>query len=611
MTRSLGIRPLIMHGESLTSYLLRACKANHILYNALIKSCSDIKSIYVHTYGLIDILPHKYVNLVDLCSYLGLSNKSLKLMTMTNLLEKFCGEITTDNVERYINKVFRLFDTKYRRYCPYCLKVNPTFKLIWQIKDIEICEIHNEKLLSFCIKCGEKIKYISKSLIYLCCDNCNGSLITRYSSINKLDATYIDNQKRLINIYNKLLFCKQDLAPKYDGFTNEQSIVINILFLTQDSSKLGKFQQKNGKILTRTHLIKLRDFVRGCNYTNGITVNTVVEVLYKLKKDVTDLYKVRVSTLFLNSLKKEIESFEIGPCLSPWCKFHGSNRGMLKLNNRSIGQNYKNVSLCQSCSLIYGLDKGKNNWIEIKGMINLILNLVEPKLKEEVSRKNIVRDNAISTFKVNEAIGYMANFKRFLPLVSNFLRLEHNLNVEITWIKDIVKESSFSKNKALKKSVEKFKWSQVDFYYLYWNPEIQKYIYTSEPVRFKRKMRDLSIVRETIETLKKNNRSISLMEVSKATGFSINILKELNIKSDLMAARNEIKKQKNIEIAKQLKEEVLNCLSDISDNEKITCSMVYTNLSKKKNWIYERCPDVTNFITRMVYEKNNEKDLFI
>lgn len=116
-------------------------------------------------------------------------------------------------------------------------------------------------------------------------------------------------------------------------------------------------------------------------------------------------------------------------------------------------------------------------------------------------------------------------------------------------------------------------------------------------------------MRETIENLKENNRPINLIEISKETGLGYRILSELNIKNLLIAARIEMEKQKIKEIAIQLKEEVLNYLSEYQrENEKVTGTMVYKTLSKKKSWIYHHCPDVKEFISKMVFEINNNSE---
>lgn len=124
-------RPKIQNEESFSSYLMRL---------AVVNGTTLKNEIEHHTFSII-------------------KDKFLEPDDMTLL--QFLGE---------------LIQNKYRKYCSMCLNHLIAYKLIWQVKDIYICDIHQIHLQNSCQKCLKKLPYAHESLGSGMCPYCFNKL---------------------------------------------------------------------------------------------------------------------------------------------------------------------------------------------------------------------------------------------------------------------------------------------------------------------------------------------------------------------------------------------------------------------------------------------------
>ncbi|MCM3719429.1 TniQ family protein [Fictibacillus phosphorivorans] len=147
---TIRIKPKV--GESLTSYLYRLTSENKTnlinLANTVVlpgkKRSSKFSIINL------DLSIKNNYNIEILADLTGLSIESLLSLTIVPYHTKF---------DLFINMLNKEFETAVRKVCPLCISKEKYFKLIWQVKEIDICNEHLVKLQKRCGKCGIEFQY--------------------------------------------------------------------------------------------------------------------------------------------------------------------------------------------------------------------------------------------------------------------------------------------------------------------------------------------------------------------------------------------------------------------------------------------------------------------
>lgn len=190
--RRLLVPSKINSGESLTTYLLRASQRNLVsildIYN-IVKNGTVLKKFNVRFFQL-DIYPNKLVNIEKLSALLGVSVSQIEKMTLTSVFNKYIEE---ESIQPSSYKLLlSLINNKTRRFCPVCLNENKYFKLIWQVKELEICDKHSTKLTDICPICGCIQPYIHEKLGQIKCLKCNSQL--DQSNLNSVNQNIVSEQ---------------------------------------------------------------------------------------------------------------------------------------------------------------------------------------------------------------------------------------------------------------------------------------------------------------------------------------------------------------------------------------------------------------------------------
>jgi hypothetical protein len=93
-----------------------------------------------------------------------MTKQDLCNMTFTPIISKFVEPGKIGDGTTYISMISREIDRTVRWFCPKCIKEQGYYKLLWQVKEIEICDIHLIKLEYICKSCNRPHLYVHKEI---------------------------------------------------------------------------------------------------------------------------------------------------------------------------------------------------------------------------------------------------------------------------------------------------------------------------------------------------------------------------------------------------------------------------------------------------------------
>ncbi len=180
---------------------------------------------------LIDFLAQRHVDINAISAITGLSRDDICSITMIPAFKKFSPDYKNLKNPGHLILAGR-FEVEYRRFCPYCLGQNGIYKLLWQLSDIETCDVHHTPLLSECPECGEKQPYITDYLGALRCHKCM-ALLYRPDELSA-ETKCLESQLYLYEQWRYLLDDKaKGLTPNPD-MNYQIQMACTLLFLLHD-----------------------------------------------------------------------------------------------------------------------------------------------------------------------------------------------------------------------------------------------------------------------------------------------------------------------------------------------------------------------------------------
>lgn len=97
------------------------------------------------------------------------------------------------------SKVVSKYINYHRRFCPLCLKEKLFYRLIWQVKDCNLCFKHYVNLVDRCQKCLKPISLLGSNAMIGKCDYCNFPL-------ENSETVKINPDDKQLNIYENWLY---------------------------------------------------------------------------------------------------------------------------------------------------------------------------------------------------------------------------------------------------------------------------------------------------------------------------------------------------------------------------------------------------------------------
>ncbi len=397
--KALLFRPRPLHGESLTSYLSRVATNNlstpYELLNLLLPE--GIKKPQYAMSSTLNVYPKSLLNLTKLESMLMIEKGRLDCLTFLPVYKKFFLEDEKVSNSRLLDNLIH----KSMKYCPICLRDDLIHKLIWQVKEIKVCSIHNISLLSCCWKCGKDIPMLTSDFVMGKCPHCHSLLC----EITTEEA--IMNDKDLLRYINWTYLLDPDSSGviPINNLPIGQSLALKLLSILRKYNINVRNVSATNPILNLARNNKISQSL--------ISLDSIFKILNMLDIPISTLFSTDASNKFIKGvgLQKEINPIDALTCLAPWCGGY-KNPGTLKRDTRSkvkgkiCGDYYV---YCEQCGIKYVLDKNNSELTEKGYFISLAWGKIKDRLCPGITLKDLTKDLNCSSEKILRSVVFLVS----------------------------------------------------------------------------------------------------------------------------------------------------------------------------------------------------------
>lgn len=470
------IRPVPFPEESLSSYILRVsnrnfCRFNDI-YNQLNSYYKNVErdTLYTNAFQA-DIQPNRVLNITLLTKILNISQQKISGLSYINLIKKFYeSEDSIDSWGKYF--LTRSLYSINRRFCPTCIKEKGYYNLLWQVRDITICDIHHIKLIDECNVCFVKQPYMDQNFtIKRCKNDCN--YLYDNEGIKNDDKQILTDQLFIYEQWRYLLEENTEVVKEIEGYNKMQSLAFTLLYISQRDNNL--FKRTNNFIFSNSAINRFRSIALG-DSQGTIPLIHFFTVIKKLNISIYEFSKIEVPPKFIASVIEDIKNYKKlnEVCLAPWC-FHYRKLSNIKrierYNELKSGKNtYTSVSVCLSCLILYGRDK-EGKWASIGNFIDKCLQ-IKKLLEKGVTRYIIHKEHGFSERTTYIIIGYLLQNE----LLNNEITLKYcPKHVPINVLSMFIKLRDLN-GSMLANANKHYGWTKTEFYYFQSIKPVQEFL---------------------------------------------------------------------------------------------------------------------------------------
>lgn len=612
--RKFTIRPKLIEGESLSSYLVRTANLNGItsiseIWQVVKKGSYKVARNYFYKF---DLFPTDIVHLKDLSILLNIKANEL-------VVHSFEPIVSFLYPGAFGKMIFgKEIELKHRRFCRSCLKENGAFQLLWQVKEIHMCNKHLTRIESKCHGCGSEQSYSKKVLSeHLNCSVC-GELLYKNIGKSSQDYNFINKQLRIYRDWNSLYTLSNFINsnnPKM-SLPIHRKIAILLLFLTTPDT--GSINYKKHPFFSPSQAKRLLDIVR--NKSNDtLRLEFILNTLRKLDIEINSFLCLEVPISFMRRSinKANNKKIQVVDCESEWCKSYGTSNKMVDMkfsaNKYVPKQNlYHQICVCTDCWVKVGISKEKLKWEDVNISMDL-LEKINDSIVKGFSEKELIQQLEINPDNLYFYMGYIYRFK---PFHNNNLNLEDRVK-EVSGNELIDKfsllKSFWKRNEQLTLQATKlFGWDVLSTYYYFWHPKVQKYIYLEENLRttnIKKRKQLKNKLDRVIMHLVENNIEISLKEVAASLDITENTLKYNNLMENI----NEEKLRNKLNKENEEKAFIFQKINEYIINKKANEEIIlvhevhkFIGVSEK---ITKKYPEISRFISNSAKESKSEQKL--
>ncbi|KLE15726.1 TniQ family protein [Clostridium sp. C8] len=478
MNQKFTIRPKPQEGETFSGYIMRISEVNCTKFWSVM-AYLGIKSGYVYS---LDDSPEKIVSISNLTSLLGVDEESILKMTFSNLFNQFYFNSTLE--ERLLKRstVSDEIVKNKRRYCISCLRENRYYKLVWQIKEVNICSIHFTKLQSCCSLCGTKQPYISSALSTFSCYKCGSDISIQLEPVIK-DQNEINEQLKIIDDWSFLLSEKFSINNDLYGYSREKFLVMASFYVSQGMEEI--FDRGSISFFESGEMTDYLRFIYDLSGGKCMSLKMILRLSRNFNISLDRLLSISIPESYINSLEVYRSKFEnkaLGVCLAPWCNSYKSNKSLTRIHSRKGIKNHYSFSICKECFNKYGYNKNTGDWENIGGFIDLLWNKVLPSLNSHDMVEKISRKYKIDRYIIKNAIGYADNYKLLNEELSEKYKPKNIPNDIISYFSYLYELMGPMRRNAYKY----FRWSSCEFYYYMNIKEVQDYLIFEKNMFFKK-----------------------------------------------------------------------------------------------------------------------------
>lgn len=601
-----------LSGESLSGYIMRtSCEngfinrmnvINYILNDISVGNEHNSKAYYLDNCPL-EVLPK--------ISYLtGVIPVKLELMTLIPVYCKF-----VENIDRSDNIIMNQEIVKdRRRFCNDCLREYGHYKSIWQIKRVEMCNIHMTKLTAKCSNCGKVQPYFTNKLAEFKCVQCD-SLLCEQNSELIIDKDILTEQMKMYKNWDYLFDANINGFGNIRGMSKEKSLAIKVLYALQfgnnyfDMDVACKYIGKYGvrQLLTLINEDQVKHSYR--INKSYITLHRLFNILDILGLSIEDFSKINATEEFIQSLKPYcVKRSKVlskpGACQSPWCSSYMSNNKMKKITHYcSYEKDYLSVYVCTGCYMRYGYNKISKAWESVYDFTNVIWNIVLPLINKGMSREEIIRDTKLSRITIYKSIGYIASHSLASNAIIERYIPKYIPNDIIAYFEKVIKL-----NGAIIRNLQVIlKCTYGDGIYFMSLDEVQQCIldnlYKYRGKGYANNEAFVEQIKQAISVLDNKGLDVSIKNIAELIKTSSWRLTKFNV--------NELIEEYKIKKKQKVKEEIIQKINSLfTSNKHDNCQMTLQNASKyigkdirliKKNY-----PELMGLIKKEIQRHNNK-----
>ncbi|WP_394581210.1 TniQ family protein [Cytobacillus firmus] len=593
--KRLSVRPTLKLGESLSSYLFRLCFCNRISLGEFIKLISK-RRITKRDWFTIDVFPTELIDLEKLSIQSGCDVSSLLKHSYGVIYNKIYGE--TDKKRRPFKlDLNKLLVKDRRKFCISCLAQTDTFKLIWQVKKVNLCSLHKQHLVDSCPSCGNVQPYFHERLAKKKCYHCDSHLYGQ----EKGPISLVDEDNGIVENWSFLLDPRVPVITNKFGLRNEQEIALSLLFAQRELS--------SKKILGRSVEDRLKALIRNSNRQRSILLSDLLYMSEKSKMTIRQLLDLHIDGGFVADLTciNDIENLDVA-CISPWCIYKGSNKKMNKVSSsfQSFKDKYTEIWICTSCYMRYGLNKNTMRWDSVENEV-LITNSVKEMLLKGESIREISKVAKSKTYKV---IGYVL-FHGLLPSESPVKYKIGNIPVEDVSFFYKIFNGSMAFNNLYSRAKEMFQWNPYELGYYLSTPVVQQELFLTPHIRRKKYYQSKSIVKKRIEgivnSITYSEGELSLLKIAESLHRNPSILRHYTLNKNLVeeiTTYNQVRKNAEFTRLKRLVEKFFEVKKKKLEN--LLIKDVYSYLDVNRSYIRRNYLQLDHYISQKVKNNNDE-----
>lgn len=601
---SLTIRPLIKEGESLSSYLMRTCQANKIDYLDLINYVQPKKTadfLYKRSFR-IDVLPQQKHDIKSLAELLGQTEKKILGMTFNSLrVNLSCSEFYTDN--SFLSLMPLLMEIKLRKFCSHCLKENSGFQKLWQIKGIEYCIKHKVKLRNSCSVCNQEQPYIQNNLGEYRCLYCEDYLFSNDQESPEL-IELGDDQLKIYENWKYLLKPESQILPRIiNGLSLEQTVCLTVIFALQSQIEESPTQFRSNlvsKLLRSEYLYRMLRSFNEKGPSQKITLPHLLKILKRTGISLEHFINIQVPDSYIMSIKYRDKERASRRCLTPWCTTYKKADAIMQIpfNNYSYynKERYSKASICTNCSIRFGYKASTKEWSEIGGIIDLVDKVIYliwfGKNEDEIKLTLNISDTDYYT-----AIGYGYKYDLLPKAIKKMYGTSINSkdDIKLCFIK-LFSDSG----KILEKAQNWFGWNPIQFYYHFYDPEVQYYrwIEFTSKKKFMTKQTGKKIepqIENVLNNILYSNENITSKEIAASIDMDFQNFRRFGFYKKAQKMKRKIEKSAN-------ENDLLNKVKFYvemmeKENLPVKCKEVYEYIGKRSNTVKIVMPMLAKFIS--------------
>ena len=602
MCNKLPIRPKPINGECLTSFLLRVSAENQVSFYDLWRSVKTdyYKKLEFHIANQIDLAPECVFDLPALSELVGVSINDLKSMTFTFALERFPSSSQKGNSSRR-SPLRLMLEQRKRRFCPVCLGDRKGYKLLWQVKEIKICDIHKTELNHQCPGCSAEQPYIrDESTLNALCHECGIFLGsgTKKDIIN--DDMVISEQ---VIRYADWRFLTLPYEKSTDVFqVNPVQRAIVALYLAQGKKDI--FEREPLSFFRNYEVTSILQRIKAESNTPIITLSQLFHLIRSVGMEMHQFAKLRVPDTYVKSLYAYKDSETIttpGPCLAPWCRCYGTADEMKQVGgslNTSLymRERFYLPSVCMSCYLKYGYRSSNQEWAEMGDFIKLGWEEVLALLNQGVAPTTIAERLNVSTHRINRVAGYM---------MRHWLVNEHVIErfAPLKFPKELVAKFREMDRKFGEMSViakKEYGWSKLHYFFYRASPDVMRYLYfdwnkqKKAPIKKGTAKREWTKkIREHLKKCAEEEIEISIREVATSLDCSTILLYSYGLHQIINDARIRQENRSEKELWKRAMEYVYSKKVE----KRFDPDGFYKSIGRTKGWVMKRFPEIVKWMS--------------